>query len=740
MNRHKRQIYPIAIIILGLVLVFSAVGISSMNIRKDLEVEMRNTLGDVASQNVMAVYNELKMQHKLLLGCAEKMQEKPGHELAILEEMAPFIEQYEFKRMGFIFANGEAYTTDYHVLDLGDRNFFQKSMEGKSWISATLGDRISGEQEAINVFSVPVYKPDGEEVRGVVFATYRNEIFRDMMDVDFFEGQGFSCIVRSDGAVIAHSQNSPIEETENFFDHICAEDDAGCSTVDKMQAAMEAGENGYGKCEHSGGDATMFYYMPVNENTYGSQWYMVTIAPQGVMDARMNPIMSHVHILAFALVIIAAIGITIFILIQKKRRKELESLAYQDSLTGGYNFVKFREMARSRAGLSGYVIAMDLAEFKLINSSAGVQKGDEALLAVWKVLRGNVSDSELVARVNADRFVLFWQEKDKDAVEKRIRMLIAEIGKIPSQLGIPALFPVFGICYVEALEEADKCYGYATQAKHLIKGRRDRHYAFYDELDYQKLLENKALEDSFDEALANGEFEVWYQPKYSAGDGRIIGAEALVRWRRADGRMLSPGIFIPLFEQNGCIAVLDEYVFRKVCQRQKERLDAGKSPVPVSVNISRVSLYYDRVVERYESILKEIGLSVKYVQLEITESATVDNVDIGDLIKRFHQVGFVMQLDDFGSGYSALASLNTMPFDTLKLDKSLIDYIGDSRGEKLLKYITRLGQSLGLHITAEGVETKEQVKFLQNIRCDDIQGYVFSKPLPMKEYEALVEG
>lgn len=740
MSKRTRQIYPILIIIVGLILVFSAVGISSMNIRKDLELEMWNTLGDVASQNVLAVHNEVYTQYKLLLGCSEKLKSNPGHELEILEDMIPYVNAYDFKRMGYIPKGGMAYTTDGHTIDLSDRTFYQESMAGKPWLSASLEDRISGAQEAINVFSVPVYEETGNGVKGVLFATYRNEMFRDMMNVDFFGGQGFSCIIRLDGVVIAHSKGSPLEETENFFEHICDEDDEGCSIVEQMQSNMENETAGYGKCDHKNGESTMFYYMPVNENTYGSQWYMVAIAPQSVMDARMEPVMRNVRTLAATLVVIAALGVTVFITLQRKRREELESLAYEDSLTGGYNFTKFREMARNRAGLSGYIIAMDLVEFKLINSSFGVQKGNETLLALWKLLRENVSDNELVARVNADRFALFWQVSDKEALEKRLEKLITAIEEIPEQLNIPPLFPVFGINYVEALNDADKSYGFALQAKHLIKGRRDRHYAFYDEIDYQKMMENKELEDSFDEALENGEFEVWYQPKYSAQNGKIIGAEALVRWRRANGKMLPPGIFIPLFERNGCISVLDEYVFRKVCERQKERLEAGRNPVPVSVNISRVSLYFDRIVERYEGILKETGLDVKYVQLEITESATVDNVDIADLIYRFHEVGFVMQLDDFGSGYSALASLNTMPFDTLKLDKSLIDYIGDARGEKLLKYITMLGQSLGLHITAEGVETEAQVEFLRNLKCDDIQGYVYSRPLPVSDYEALVDG
>lgn len=739
MSKRKRQIYPIAIIILGLILVFSAVGISSLNIQKNLELEMQNTLGDVASQNVLAVYNEVEMQYRFLKGYAEKLQNNPGQETEFLKDMQTFVNTYEFKRMGYINPDGTAYTTDGHTLDLGDRNFFLKSMEGKPWISETLEDRVTGERGAINVFSVPVYEESGDAVKGVLFATYRNEIFRDMMDVEFFGGQGFSCIIRTDGAVIAHSQNSVIEETENFLEHICHENNENCDTVERMKATMEAGGSGYGECEHSGGEGMLFYYRPVNENIYGSQWYMVAIAPRSIMDARMAPVLANVQMLAFALVVIAVLGVAAYIFLQRKRKKELESLAYEDSLTGGYNFVKFREMAGMRSGLSGYVIAMDLAGFKLINSGFGVKKGDETLLALWKLLRENVTENEMVARVNADRFVLFLQEQDKASLENRLQKLIEAIGKIPEQLNIPSLFPVFGIYYANTLDEADKYYGFALQAKHLVKGRRDRYYAFYDEIDSQKIIENRELEDSFKEALEKEEFEVWYQPKYSAQEGKIIGAEALVRWRRADGKMLSPGVFIPLFEQNGNIAVLDEYVFRKVCKRQKERLDAGKKMVPISVNISRVSLYFDRIVERYESILKEIGLDVKYIQLEITESATVENVDIGDLVKRFHQVGFEMQLDDFGSGYSALASLNTIPFDTVKLDKSLIDYIGDTRGEKLLTHVTMLGQSLGLHITAEGVETHEQVAFLKNLKCDDIQGYVYSRPLPINEYEALVE-
>ena len=195
---------------------------------------------------------------------------------------------------------------------------------------------------------------------------------------------------------------------------------------------------------------------------------------------------------------------------------------------------------------------------------------------------------------------------------------------------------------------------------------------------------------------------------------------------------------VPLFEKNGNITTLDEYVFRTVCAQQQRWLQAGAKLYPISVNISRVSLYYNNVVDKYREILNSFQLDPKYVPLEITESATINNSDISSLIEQFHEAGFTLLLDDFGSGYSSLSSLNVMHFDTIKLDKSLIDYIGDRNGEKLLLHITQLLQSFGMTITAEGVETSDQVEFLKNLHCDDIQGYYFSKPLPVNEFEDFV--
>lgn len=229
---------------------------------------------------------------------------------------------------------------------------------------------------------------------------------------------------------------------------------------------------------------------------------------------------------------------------------------------------------------------------------------------------------------------------------------------------------------------------------------------------------------------------MWYQPKFNSHTGKIVGSEALIRWRADDGSLISPGRFIPLFEKNGNIIRLDEYVFREVCRQQKEWQKEGIQILPVSVNISRFSLYYSNVVEKYERIINYYDVDHKYVQIEITESAIIENTVIVELIQKFHDAGFDILLDDFGSGYSSLASLNQMPFDTIKLDKSLVDYVGNENGEKLLKFIVQLVQSLGMKITAEGVEYKEQLDFLENLNCDDIQGFYFSKPLMLADFSA----
>lgn len=739
MKRRKSTAkYNVVIFLVLFVVIYIAIVQCSDVVEQHLESEMKQTLSDIADQNVQAVRKELVGQYRVLNAIALELQSQPEHEEEILGEMSYFTEVYNFKRMGYLHADGNGITTDGYEVNLSHRDFFQNSMAGETWLTGTLTDGI-GSEEPINVFSVPVYNSDGTEVAGVLFATYRNENFQELMSVEFLEGQGYSCIIRSDGSVVAHSADSPLEDVTNIYDRIRTVLEGDESVVNQLRSAITNSESGIATCKHTNNTAsTMFYYTPLGEDGENSGWYVLTIVPLSLVDERMAPIMDNVDRLTLIVVCVTTLALIIYFVSGYIRSKKLEKLAYQDSLTKGDNFEGFKAASARLKGKPGYVLALDLAGFKLINDTQGLEKGDETIRALWEAIREILTDGEIAARVEAERFVIFLKESERAALEERLDGLEAEIELIPERIKIPRIFPVVGIYHTNSFDEPETALGYARMAKKVVKGRRDRYYAFYDEINSEMMMQEQWMEERFADALQTGEFEVWYQPKYDPTDGHAIGAEALVRWREKSGKLLSPGVFIPLFEQDGSIKVLDEFVFRTVCERQSEWVKRGCELLPVSVNISRVSLYYADIVEKYKKILDSYGLDIRLVQLEITESATVDNKHISELVEQFHEAGFTMLLDDFGSGYSALTTLSNMHFDVMKLDKTLIDGIGSDSGETLLKYIVRLGQNLGMSITAEGVETDMQMRFMRDLHCNDIQGYYYSRPLPEKDYEARV--
>ena len=251
---------------------------------------------------------------------------------------------------------------------------------------------------------------------------------------------------------------------------------------------------------------------------------------------------------------------------------------------------------------------------------------------------------------------------------------------------------------------------------------------------------NFEMESAFESAIAKEDFEVWFQPKYSTKTKTVVGAEALIRWRGKDGNLISPAEFIPLFETDGLIPILDEYVFKKVCDYQKMRLEKGKIIVPISVNLSRASMFKKDFIKNYAKIANDMGISRSCVPIEITESMAVKSSSVKSFAEELINEGFSLHMDDFGAGYSSLASLQILRFDVIKLDKSLIDFIGTQSGESLIKHTVAFAKESGMKVVAEGVEKKEQLDFLRKINCDYIQGFYFAAPMPQKEFDKLLTG
>ena len=734
--KQKKNGFFITILLLLISLAFIVtVSVVFNNIKTNLEREIISSLSEEAEENAALIEKEIDAKFGVLQSFANELS-STGDEIAEIRDMQSFVEVYNFRRMGFVDLNGIAKTTDGFEKDLSFREFYQVGLKGESFITESLQETIGDyTEDMINILSVPVYDNKGE-IKGVLFATYLTEKFHEVIFSDSFQGEGYTYIVAGDGDVISSYGDGMQKEYDNIFIYTGDAAQYDDAIQEKVENDMREKISRVGIGVNEDNDKYFYCYKPLEIESADMNWYIFSIEPKSVLDERMHPIMRDIQFLTVILICILVMANIIFLYYNVRRRQELFRLAYKDSITGGDNFSNFKEKAKKYENTEGYVIALDISEFKLVNNVCGNARGDEVLKVIWDVIMANCNDNEQAARVNADRFVIFWIESSKKTVTYRIEKLINEIEGISEQLSVPRLYPVIGIRAVEKLDDADKRYGEALRAKSLIKNRRDRHYAFYDEIDYDTIVENKKLENGFEKALADKKFEVWYQPKFNSHTGKIVGSEALIRWRADDGSLISPGRFIPLFEKNGNIIRLDEYVFREVCRQQKEWQKEGIQILPVSVNISRFSLYYSNVVEKYERIINYYDVDHKYVQIEITESAIIENTVIVELIQKFHDAGFDILLDDFGSGYSSLASLNQMPFDTIKLDKSLVDYVGNENGEKLLKFIVQFVQSLGMKITAEGVEYKEQLDFLENLNCDDIQGFYFSKPLMLADFSA----
>lgn len=370
-----------------------------------------------------------------------------------------------------------------------------------------------------------------------------------------------------------------------------------------------------------------------------------------------------------------------------------------------------------------------IKNYQYITNTYGEAKTQELLQALADFLAKR-SAGGFVGRYSVDQFVSIVATP---ILQKRLHFLKSQ-KRFLGSLDIPNVILNFGI-YREVdhgTSIANMC-SKALVALNSIKDYR-KTFARYTDGSSRTQMMVQTFESGFNYAVAHKEFQVWYQPKYDANTERIVGAEALVRWQSKHG-LIPPGDFLPIFEADGLIAELDLYVFRQVCQQQQKWLAEGRELFPISVNISRNSLFTHDVVQKYKAIIEECGINPKYVPIEITESVALENIKIKPIADAFTSAGFLLHMDDFGSGRSSLNGLNVLNFEAVKLDKSLIDYIGQESGELILDHTIALGRELGIILVAEGVETAEQLEFLKSKGCQVIQGFYYSKPLPLAEFE-----
>ena len=419
----------------------------------------------------------------------------------------------------------------------------------------------------------------------------------------------------------------------------------------------------------------------------------------------------------------------------------VDYLATYDELTGIYNkqafYTKTKEMLLDNPDKNFDLLRINIERFKVLNDLFGESTGDKLLRYIGKFLKEINLPLCVSGRLYADNFVVCYEAGKGDS-----RRMINTLQMVADSFAINnRTILSFGLYRIDdkTLPVSVMC-DRANMALWKAKGNFKNPYCEYDEKMRQQVLKEQKIINAMEMAIQNKEFTLYLQPKYDIEKGTIIGAEALVRWISQENGFISPGDFIPVFENNGFVYEVDKFIWEESCRYLRKWLNEGREVHPISVNVSRIDLYDPKLVKHLVDLREKYQLPSQYLELEITESAyTEDPEQIITITRQLREAGFVILMDDFGTGYSSLNMLKDIQIDVLKLDMGFLkssDY--SAKGGNILTAILKMAESLKMQTIAEGVETKEQVEFLKSIGCKYVQGFYYSKPLPIEDFEKLI--
>ena len=429
--------------------------------------------------------------------------------------------------------------------------------------------------------------------------------------------------------------------------------------------------------------------------------------------------------------------------IELSENKDLVRWTERDSLTGLYNreyFYRYAEQYDAfHHGEETDALVVDISHFRLINERFGKAYGDEVLRRIGAELLSAVRESGgIVCRREADTFQVYCPHQ-ADYAPLAERITAAACGDVKGRIRIR----VGVYSRVDKSIDMERRFDHAKHAADTIRNSFSALVAVYDDTLHEREVFEERLLDEFENALEQKQFVVYFQPKFDVRPETpvICGAEALVRWKHPELGMVSPGVFVPLFENNGLVRDLDNYVWREAAAQIRRWKDTLGRAVPVSVNVSRIDMLDPELTDTLRNLVKENRLDYSDLHLEITESAyTQDAAQIIKVVNGLREEGFLIEMDDFGSGYSSLNMLSTLPIDALKLDMMFIRTAFSENGNmRMIEITLDISRSLSVPMIAEGVETEEQMLTLKKMGCDIVQGYYFSRPLPPEEFVSFLK-
>ncbi|WP_158633967.1 GGDEF and EAL domain-containing protein [Radiobacillus deserti] len=427
--------------------------------------------------------------------------------------------------------------------------------------------------------------------------------------------------------------------------------------------------------------------------------------------------------------------------------KRMEFITYYDELTNLPNYHYFSKILTESIHYASEhneriaIYFIDIDYFKQINDTLGYEFGDRFLRAVGDRLRTLLSPSMFLARMNGDEFILLHRlfhqkQKDRNIADHLLKAFEAPIELDGHEIYISVSVGVS--FYPDHGTSPNDLIKYADAAMYVSKNIQRNHFQVFDPSISDRFKQALTMETDLRKALKERQFELHYQPQKEMNSGRVVGMEALLRWKHPKIGYIPPDTFIPLAERSGLIMEIGEWVLREACMQNKRWQEQGFSPVVVGVNMSVKQFYQKNLVAQVAQILQETGLEAKYLELEITETIAMAHEEfILETLRGLRNIGVQVSIDDFGTGYSSLKYLSIFPLTKLKIDRIFLDG-KQKQNLAIVKSIIHLSHSLQMKVIAEGVETEEQVTFLKQQDCDEIQGYFFSKPLPVDQVTHLL--
>nr|QGT50817.1 sensor domain-containing phosphodiesterase [uncultured Elusimicrobia bacterium] len=722
------------LILLGAVVIASGVTLYWQHVEKVLEQDLKNHV-EAAGEESADDFNRLMFADLQTLRSVGLSAEVfyPWQDSSQIEQFLKVQTQHNaFKFLGIITTDGKLFMSRQKKLTSAfTAGVLARTLERGDYLSAEpVRDPV--DREKVLVESVLLHK-DGVPV-GALFAFLPLERFDPMLSLAALGDMGFSLIIRRDGTVVL---GNSVPVGANAFDLLDRARFAKKGrSVASIRSAMTRDEHAL--ADYRLDNARRFlHFMPLHMN----DWYMFSILPTAFVEQQARRLAwTSLGLVGFIAAIFVGLICCLF-RVRSASNRRLFATAYIDPLTGADNFNSMGEQFTDRlAGLNGKaaLVVFDIVKFKVINDLHGYERGNKVLQRVADVLRENMRPGEFFCRSSADNFIMLLSYDDRRKFRTRLVLLATQIRRdctvSSSCLMVDSAFGVYEITedipfYIMldrthlALENAKKISGDKIQ--------------FYDEADLRRIVAEKQIESTMEEALERGDFSVYLQPKCDFSTGRMVGAEALVRWNKGDSGLVRPDDFIPIFEKNGFILRLDMFILEQVVSLLAQWKQRGLKQVPIAVNFSRLHLNDSRYIPQMTRLVDKYGVPHNLIEVELTENVIFNNLECAqNVIRGLHRKGFSVAMDDFGSGYSSLNVLKNLQFDGIKMDKEFLDgFEKNANAKKVIEGAVDMIKSLGVKVIAEGVETQEQADFLRETGCDVAQGYLFSKPMSVEAFE-----